>query len=215
MFSSSHRQSNPPAIGLVPDIRFYIYAGITGALIVSIFLGWLANMLADQPIYDDINMAANGYLLSQTRQMTQSADPTGGNPGLIPEESVSGMIPPQIIEWNRILDKGEVPTSRALAGDTIIYGPADSLDAHPEFIWMKYPEIATSANGDTALWQVSFDVLIGIDGLPLEADIITQSSLDTTVERQVKDAVMNAIFVPAMKNGNPVRCWIKLPVRSI
>lgn len=200
------------------DIRHYLYAGITCTFLIYFIFGWLLNIIANQNDLIHIFAIRNsgnpidlpfGHArdLEQTfAQNIQSATPS----------EAPGMLPPLLIDWNRNSETMQTPVSLpSYTDDTVIYSATDSLETLPELIWMRYPQILTDENKEVAVWEVTLMVLINYDGQPIKSEIITETPANSKVGEKVSDVIMNAVFIPAIKNGNPVRCWMHLPLKSI
>ncbi len=218
MLKNSHRQSYPPAITSSLDVR-YIYAGITFVLLSLLFFGQLSNTIANQAALClsriiTIGSPGNPVDLSFRRAQNPARTLTRYIQSATSSET-SGMLPPLIMNLKHTPDINQSPAFSAVVDDTATYTQDDSLDSPPEFVWMKYPDIISPADTKTADWQVTLNVLVDPQGRPLKAEILTEMPSNSDVGKITSEAVMNALFTPAIRHGNPVRCWIKIPLKSI
>jgi protein TonB len=73
---------------------------------------------------------------------------------------------------------------------------------------VKYPDLARRNNIEG---QVIVAALIGKDGKIIRTQV-TESDHELLNDEAVK-AVMRTSFTPAIQNGNPVTCWVRIPIR--
>ena len=218
MSRSRNIRAYPRPLTLSSDIRHDLCAGIDYALLIFFIFGWLSNMIANQGALIHILAVRNsanpvdlsfGQVRDSERAFTQNIQPVAGS-------KIPGMLPPLLIDWNRNSGISQAPASSpSYANDTAIYSAGDSLETLPELIWMKCPKITTEENKEVAVWEVTLEILISRDGKPIKTEIITEIPANSKIGEKASEAVMNAVFIPAIKDGNPVRCWIQLPLKSI
>ena len=70
-----------------------------------------------------------------------------------------------------------------------------------------YPEMARKAGIEG---KVIVRVLVGKDGKPMKS--VVQNSDSQMLDQAAKDAVMKSIFTPAIQNGQPITCWVSIPI---
>ncbi|MCX7879748.1 MAG: energy transducer TonB [Ignavibacteria bacterium] len=71
-----------------------------------------------------------------------------------------------------------------------------------------YPEMARKAGIEG---QVVIRVLVDKTGKPKRA--VVQSSDSEMLNQAAIDAVMKSTFTPAIQNGQPIMCWVSIPIR--
>jgi protein TonB len=71
-----------------------------------------------------------------------------------------------------------------------------------------YPEMARKAGIEG---QVVVRVLVDKNGKPKK--VVVQSSDSQMLNQAAIDAVMKSTFTPAIQNGQPVMCWVSIPIR--
>lgn len=71
-----------------------------------------------------------------------------------------------------------------------------------------YPELAKKAGIEG---QVIVRVLVGKNGKPKDAKI--QVSDSEYLDKAALDAVMKSVFTPAIQNGQPIVCWVSIPIK--
>jgi TonB family protein len=71
-----------------------------------------------------------------------------------------------------------------------------------------YPEVARKAGIEG---QVIVRVLVNKDGKPKQA--VIQHSDSQMLDQSAKDAVMKSVFTPAIQNGQPIICWVSIPIK--
>ena len=89
-----------------------------------------------------------------------------------------------------------------------------AVEKEPEFDYdelrrrVKYPEIA-QRNGIEG--QVLVGALVGKDGRVEKTQVI--SSDNELLDSEAQRAVRETVFTPAIQNGNPVRLWVRIPIK--
>ena len=58
--------------------------------------------------------------------------------------------------------------------------------------------------------KVIVRVLVGKDGKPMKS--VVQNSDSQMLDQAAKDAVMKSVFTPAIQNGQPITCWVSIPI---
>ncbi len=71
-----------------------------------------------------------------------------------------------------------------------------------------YPEVARKAGIEG---QVIVRVLVDKNGKPKQA--VIQHSDSQMLDQSAKDAVMKSVFTPAIQNGQPITCWVSIPIK--
>lgn len=71
-----------------------------------------------------------------------------------------------------------------------------------------YPEMARKAGIEG---QVVVRVLVGKNGKPKK--VVIQQSDSQMLNQAAIDAVMSSTFTPAIQNGQPITCWVSIPIR--
>jgi len=71
-----------------------------------------------------------------------------------------------------------------------------------------YPELARKAGIEG---QVIVRVLVGKNGKPKDAKV--QFSDSEMLDKAAVDAVMKCVFTPAIQNGQPITCWVSVPIK--
>jgi len=92
--------------------------------------------------------------------------------------------------------------------------PAGRTDREPEAIARVRPDYPREALRDGEEGTVVVRAMVGIDGLPSEADI-ARSSRSRLLDRAAVDAVRKWRFSPAMRDGRKVAAAVEVPVDFI
>jgi len=71
-----------------------------------------------------------------------------------------------------------------------------------------YPEMARKAGIEG---QVVVRVLVGKDGKPKKS--VVQYTDSQMLDQAAKNAVMKQVFTPAIQNGQPITCWVSIPIK--
>jgi len=71
-----------------------------------------------------------------------------------------------------------------------------------------YPEMARKAGIEG---QVIVRVLVGKDGKPKKS--VVQYTDSQMLDKAAKEAVMKQVFTPAIQNGQPITCWVSIPIK--
>jgi protein TonB len=72
----------------------------------------------------------------------------------------------------------------------------------------RYPEAAKRLGLEGT---VAIRVLIGKDGVPQK--YLIERSTDSLFHQAAVNAVMQASFVPALQNNQPIKCWVSIPIQ--
>ncbi|MFQ5453552.1 MAG: energy transducer TonB [Candidatus Zixiibacteriota bacterium] len=96
--------------------------------------------------------------------------------------------------------------------DTTTYNISDALDRIPELIYFPatvYPPLAKRVDAEC---KIILHLLVNIDGTVSNVVIYDISNPQFGFERHASLAAKSAVFSPAIRNNQPVRCWVSFPV---
>lgn len=73
--------------------------------------------------------------------------------------------------------------------------------------FVVYPDLARKTGVEG---QVVVRVLVNTEGRPVRSTV--ESSDNSLLDKAAVEAVMKAVFTPAQQNGQPVHCWVSVPI---
>lgn len=86
----------------------------------------------------------------------------------------------------------------------------DQDTVYPALKSMPAPEYPTEARDAKVEGSVLVRALVGVDGHVAEAFL---ERGDEVFAASALEAVAEAVFEPAMKDGNPIQMWVSIPFR--
>ena len=99
--------------------------------------------------------------------------------------------------------------------DTTIYGIGSELDRKAELVAMEKPVYPPLARRAAVEGIVILYVRVGSDGFVEEAEVFSEAPTGYGFGRYAVEAARKAVFVPALYNGQPVRCLVSLTVEFV
>lgn len=126
------------------------------------------------------------------------------------------ILPPNILVWERVWDKGGVEFKSPRLpfapdiGEYVSIVSEITYDEAQLFRSVRYPDQARR-RGIEGL--VIVGALIGANGCIESITIIESDHI--VLNQSSLDAVLSTEFTPAMENGKPIRVWVQLPIRYI
>ncbi|SYZ74128.1 hypothetical protein TRIP_C60398 [Candidatus Zixiibacteriota bacterium] len=97
-------------------------------------------------------------------------------------------------------------------GDTVVYDSQIAPDKLPQFLWMKLPDYPVKAQENKIGGNVMLKILVDREGEPMRILIASETPQGYGFGPAAVKSAQEALFVPALKNGDRVNCWVSLPV---
>jgi TonB family protein len=120
-----------------------------------------------------------------------------------------GFLPPAIPGIDDDISSDE---TFSVLGDTAVYDEKSALDQSPEFLWMKSPDYPVKAKENKMAGRVMLKVLVDRNGKPMRVLISLETPQGYGFGPAAVKSAQEALFVPALRNGDRVNCWVILPV---
>jgi len=99
--------------------------------------------------------------------------------------------------------------------DTTVYRSVDAVDAAPELIWMLYPNLIGEDSPAKSPIRIVLNVMVDYTGKVMEVNIVDNSLLNVDINKTIIESARTSVFKPAIKNHQPVRCWVRLPLNLV
>ncbi len=100
----------------------------------------------------------------------------------------------------------------ATAVDSQVANIRDSLSSKPELIRSAMPIYPPAMRSDRIEGEAKISFIIGFDGLPELTSLKVVSATNDEFARSAVTAMAAAAFLPACRNGRPVRIHVVMPV---
>ncbi len=120
----------------------------------------------------------------------------------------AGVVPPLIKAESERTAAGE----RFLSADDSVYSSGE-VDERPELIWMLCPDLSAGESGGDILDEVVLNLIVNHKGEVEEAGPAGDMHGGNGSVRAALAAVKEAVFKPARRDNNNVRCRVELRVR--
>jgi TonB family protein len=151
-------------------------------------------------------------------QPSSSPEKFGLVPVLSPSPDDTGEAGWYGIEFERFIDSKSVGAGgggayiKAIAKDTNVYSLTDAVERAPEFVWMKEPDYPLTAKRAGTEGNVILHILVDQFGKPIQVVVRSEKPANFGFGPNAARAAEQAVFVPAIHEAHPVKCWVELKV---
>ena len=166
------------------------------------------------------SLMSGGHLVPPRKniQPPTSSERFGLIPILSPSPGDTGEAAWYGMEFERYIDSKSVGAGgggayiKTISIDTNVYSLTDVVERVPEFVWMKEPDYPLTAKRAGTEGKVILHILVDQFGKPIQVVVRSEKPANLGFGPNAAQAAGQAVFVPAIHNAHPVKCWVELKV---